>query len=66
MAIILTDHEWTAKSIKSGAEEGTPIAAGQRLVIETSPGGGEILDVECPAGKAWTARVIVEITETTA
>lgn len=42
------------------------IAAGQSLIIETSPGGSEVLDVECPTGKAWSARIIVEITETDA
>lgn len=66
MAIILTDHVWTAKSIKSGSEEGASIAAGQSLRIETSPDGEEILNVQCPVGKSWTARIIVEITETNA
>lgn len=35
----------------------------QSLVIETSPGGKEILDEEVPAGKVWEAKVWVEITE---
>ena len=42
------------------------VSAGQSVKIETSPGGEEILAVECPAGKAWSARIIVEITETDA
>ncbi len=66
MAIILTEHVWVPKTIRSGTEEGAAIAPGQSLRIETSPDGVEILNVQCPAGKAWRARVIVEITETDA
>jgi len=41
-------------------------SAGQFLKIETSPGGVEILNYECPAGKAWTVHVTVSISETNA
>ena len=37
--------------------------AGKSLRIETTPGGSEILDEECPAGKAWTVSVNVIIKE---
>ena len=34
-------------------DDGLTIPAGQRLRIETSPGGAEILDAIVPAGKRW-------------
>jgi len=61
----LTTNEVLAALIKNGHEV-VEAAAGQSLKIETSPDGDDILDVECPAGKAWSVRVIVEITETDA
>jgi len=39
------------------------MVAGQHLKMETSPGGEELLDEVVPAGKAWSALVIVVITE---
>ena len=39
------------------------LAAGQSLKIETSPDGEEILNEECPAGKAWAVYVFVKIVE---
>lgn len=42
------------------------VAAGQSLKIETTPSGEEVLNTECPEGKVWSARIIVEITETDA
>lgn len=66
MAIALAEYVHTAKVVKSGNAGAIPLVAGQKLRVETSPDGEEILDVECPAGKAWTARIIVEITETDA
>ena len=64
--MILTEQEILPAVIKSGQETDISITAGQSLKIEISPGGDEILEVECPAGKMWTARVIVEVTETDA
>jgi len=64
MTIELTDHNWPSKVVKSGQEAGIPVPAGRSIKIETSPGGEEILDVECPVGKSWSVRVIVEIDET--
>lgn len=63
MAIILIECETLARLVKSG-EGDVLLVAGQSVKVETSPGGEELLNVECPAGKAWSARVIVEITET--
>ena len=42
------------------------VAAGQSLKIETSPDGEEVLDEECPVGKAWAVYVFVKIVETDA
>jgi hypothetical protein len=39
------------------------VNAGQSLKIETSPGGSEILNEECPAGKVWRGTIKVELTE---
>jgi len=53
-----------AATIKFGSDEVT-CSAGQSLKIETSPGGAELLNLECPAGKQWSnVRVNVQITET--
>lgn len=49
---------------KTGEQGGIAIPAGQKLVIETSPGGSEILDVTVPAGKEWTVTISVSIDET--
>lgn len=62
----LIDYPSAPGSFKSGHEDNISITAGQRFTIETSPGGAEILDEECPVGKVWSVRVIVEITETDA
>ena len=47
----------------SGEEGSILIPAGQKLVIETSPGGSEILDETVPANKKWTVSVGVNIHE---
>lgn len=39
------------------------VASGQRLKIETSPGGEELLNEECPAGKVWKGEIKLDITE---
>ena len=51
-----------AGTIKAGHDT-VAVTAGQSLKIETSPNGGEVLDAECPAGKAWSVKVDVTITE---
>jgi len=53
-------------TFKSGHTEDISVSAGKSFKIETSPQGETILDEECPAGKSWSVRVIVEITETDA
>ena len=53
----------TAAMRKYGTTE-VACPAGRSLRIETAPGGEELLDEECPAGKAWMVRVTVEIVET--
>jgi len=62
----LRESNIPASNFKSGSQSGLVIPAGKKLTIETSPQGDEILDIECPAGKVWTARIIVEIVETNA
>lgn len=66
MTITLNDHTWLAKVLKSGAEDATSIPAGKSLKIEITPNGEELLDAMCPPGKVWSARIIVEISETDA
>jgi len=64
MAIELSEYNWPQKVVKSGQEGGISVPAGKSLRIETSPEGEDILDVECPVGKTWLVRIIVEIEET--
>lgn len=66
MAITLTEHNYTAKVIRSGQDMEVSIPVGKTLTVETTPDGQEILSATCPPGKVWVARVIVEITETDA
>ena len=66
MAIVLTEYDWPVRLMKSGRADDVGIVAGQRLVIETSPGGKEVMDAVCPVGKAWNVTIIVEIEETDA
>ena len=65
IATVGTIEARSACNIKAGHAT-LAIAAGQSLKVETSPEGDEVLDVECPAGKAWSAKVDVTITETDA
>lgn len=39
------------------------IEAGQRFVIETSPGGADILDAEVPADKQWIVGISIDVRE---
>ena len=61
----LTAVNVSAAVHKSGTDT-INVLAGQCLRIETTPAGEELLDTECPAGKVWAARIIVEIIETDA
>lgn len=63
MAIELNEKVITAKTRKYGTDE-VACPAGRSLRVETTPAGSELLDEECPAGKAWVVRVSVEIIET--
>ena len=40
------------------------VSAGQQLIIETSPGGTEVLDATVPAGTQWTVTISVDVRET--
>lgn len=62
MELITT--ELPARTKKSGEESGITLAAGESLVVETTPGGSEILEATVPAGKEWRATVSVSIDET--
>ncbi len=63
LATVGTIEASGAKLLKQGSDS-FAVTAGQRLTIETSPGGTEVLDVEVPAGKAWAVSITVTITET--
>ena len=58
-----------ASTLLIGQEANIALAAGDKFRVQKQV-DGEIVDVlslvTCPDGKAWTARVIVEITETDA
>jgi hypothetical protein len=45
----------------SGSDSGIIVTAGQRIKIETSPDGIEILDVTVPEGETWAFSVGVDI-----
>ena len=62
MAIELRTEALPARTTKTGNDTFT-VAAGKHLIVETSPQGDEILDVEVPAGKTWTVTVNVYIQE---
>ncbi|KKN22566.1 hypothetical protein LCGC14_0913690 [marine sediment metagenome] len=59
----LTTRVLPALTKVTGEQNVITIAAGQRLTIETSPGGAEILDAIVPVGKVWTAAISVSIDE---
>ena len=59
----ITEESKPARVIKKGYQHDVAVAAGKSLTIETSPQGVEILNTECPAGKAWTVYVYVQIEE---
>ena len=61
MAITLTEMNIPARYGYIGQDADIDISAGQRLKIETTPGGEEVLNWECPAGESWSARIIVEL-----
>lgn len=64
MAIELTEYEWTARLVKSGDDVFDVVAGKSVEVAYWAPGRTIVLDETCPEGKAWSVRVIVEITET--
>lgn len=64
MALELSET-WPIHAKKAGSET-IAVAAGQTLKVETSPDGEEVLEVTCPAGKAWLVSIVVDITETDA
>jgi hypothetical protein len=53
------------RRILQGADS-IAVTAGQLLKIETSPGGGEILDTAVPAGKTWQVEIQITVIETDA
>lgn len=62
---MILDEQVYPHSIKRGFES-VMIEAGKALKVETSPNGEEILEVVCPPGKKWLARLEVTIKETDA
>ena len=68
MAIELTEHDWPAKLLKVGQMEGLELPSTEWVWLQHGPAADPVTDllVEVPADKAWSVRVIVEITETDA
>jgi len=64
--VLIGNQEARLAGVLKAGHESVAVAAGQSLKIETSPDGGEVLDAECPAGKAWSVQMGVTITETNA
>ncbi len=58
--------EIAARKELVGEQTDLAVAAGQRLTVETSPGGAEVLDEIVPANKLWTVSLSVKIVETDA
>lgn len=67
MADLLTllDRQVTAQTVHYGSAT-FAVPVGKTLKIETSPAGVDVLTATCPAGKAWTANVVVQIVESDA
>ena len=63
MSITLREETFTAVSGYIG-QGMVVVPAGKRLVIESTPGGEEVLDAEVPAGKSWEVHISVHINET--
>ena len=61
--ITLVRRTLPARTKLTGEQGDLVVAAGQTLVIETSPGGVEVLSAECPAGKTWRVSISVSIDE---
>lgn len=51
-------REITAQTLRNGQQAGIIVDVGQKLKIETSPGGVEILNVGPAQGKEWTSVVV--------
>jgi len=58
----LTDTSRPAEISKYG-DENFQVQAGKTLLIETSPSGEEILNLDVPEGKRWEVRISVNIVE---
>lgn len=39
------------------------IPGGKNLIIETTPGGVEIMNIPIPTGKSWNTRIQVNVSE---
>lgn len=62
MAIVLSNRDITITKKRNG-QDAFNMVAGETLKVETSPGGEDILEVTVPAGKRWSVRVGVRISE---
>lgn len=60
---LVTHERTTAASRQHTGDQVIMVSAGQSLKIETSPGGEEVLNVECPAGSSWTVHITIAINE---
>ena len=46
-----------------GAAFEVEVAAGKKLVIETSPDGSDLLEATVPGGKIWAVRISIDVLE---
>ena len=49
--------------VKHSGKEKFTLLAGETLKIETTPHGGELLDVTVPQGKEWQVHITVDVVE---
>lgn len=61
MAITLDWEVKPATKISTNSSETVQLSVGQSLKVETTPNGEEVLNIECPEGEIWNARVTVQI-----
>ena len=59
----MVDISVEARSVQAGYDRVT-VEAGKVFKIETSPQGGDILNLTVPEGKVWSVQMNVQITET--
>ena len=64
MEILTQTTPAIAATIKYSGSTSFNIIAGKSLIMETTPNGIDILDIEVPSGKQWKVSISVHVTET--